>query len=92
MLRSTQILFLFLVAVFLAFMASSHAAPPDIVNGQYVLNDHGRIVRSISGREYLRLKGSELRLFASGWMDFYYPLTMLWWFPRQNEWTVVIPE
>lgn len=91
-LRSTQILFLLFAAVFFAFMASSHAASPEIVNGQYVLSDHGRVVRPISEGEYLRLKASELRLFASGWMVFYYPLTMAWWFPRQDEWTLVMPR
>jgi len=38
--RSMQIFFLF-VTVFLAFLALSHAASPEIVNGEYVLNSHG---------------------------------------------------
>jgi hypothetical protein len=33
-----------------------------------------------------------LRLFASGWVVFYYALIMYWWFPRQDEWNVVMPE
>lgn len=91
-LRSTQIFFLFFVAVFFTFIASSHAASPEIVDGQYVLSDHGRIVRPISKGEYLHLKASELRFFASGWMVFYYPLALVWWFPRQDEWTVTMPD
>jgi hypothetical protein len=91
-LRSTQILFLIFVGFFLAFMVSSREAAPEIANGEYVLSDHGKIVRYISEKEYFLLKASKLRLFASGWMVFYYPLTMLWWFPRQDEWTVVMPE
>jgi len=85
-------LFLLFITVFLAFLALSHASSPEIVNGEYVLNSHGKIVRYISEREYLALKGWELRLFASGWMVFYYALIMYWWFPRKDEWTVVMPD
>lgn len=90
--RSMQILFLFFVVVFVGFLAMSHAASPEIINGDYVLNDHGRIIGHISEAKYLSLKGWELRFFASGWIVFYYGLIMYWWFPRQDEWTVVMPE
>lgn len=91
-LRSMQILFVLFVVVFFTFLALSHAASPEIIHGEHVLNDHGKIVRYISEREYLFLKGWELRLFASGWMLAYYALMTHWWFPRQDEWTVVMPD
>ena len=91
-LRSMQILFLLFAAVFFTFLALSHAATPDIVNGDYVLNSHGRVVAYISEKDYLFLKGWELRLFASLWIVVYYVLLMHWWFPRQDEWTVVMPD
>lgn len=91
-LRSFQILFLLFVAVFFTFLALSHAASPEVINGEYVLNSHGKIVGHISERDYLFLKGWELRLFASGWIVAYYALMMYWWFPRQDEWTVVMPD
>jgi hypothetical protein len=92
--RSIQMLGLLCVAVFFVFLASSHAASPDIINGEYVLNDHGRIVGYISEKDYLFLKGWELRLFASGWMFAYYSLIMHWWFPRREEtpWNVMMPD
>jgi hypothetical protein len=90
--RSSQALFVLFIVVFFSFMALSHAAAPEIVNGEYVLNSHGKIVGYISEKDYLSLKGWELRLFASGWILFYYTLMMCWWFPRQDEWTVVMPE
>jgi hypothetical protein len=65
---------------------------PEIINGEYVLNSHGKIVGHISERDYLLLKGWEVRLFASGWILFCYALMMHWWFPRQDEWTVVMPD
>jgi hypothetical protein len=89
--RSQQILFLLFVAMFFIFLVLSHAASPEIINGSYVLNSHGKIIGYISERDYLFLKGWELRLFASLWIVMYYGLMMHWWFPRQDEWTVVMP-
>lgn len=90
--RSMQILFLLFVAHFFVFLTLSHVAAPEIINGDYVLNSHGKIVGYISQRDYLFLKGWELRLFASGWIVVYYALMMYWWFPRQEPWTVVMPD
>jgi hypothetical protein len=82
------------VVVFFVFLALSHAASPQIINGEYVLNDHGKIAGYISERDYLFLKAWELRLFASGWIFAYYALMMSWWFPRREEtpWTVTMPD
>jgi hypothetical protein len=91
-LRSMQVTFLLFVVVFFSFLALSHAASPDIINGEYVLNSHGKIIGHISERDYLFLKGWELRLFASGWILAYFAIMMHWWFPRQDEWTVVTPD
>ena len=90
--RSLQMLFLLFVVVFFTFLALSHAASPEIIDGEYVLNSHGKIIGHISERDYLFLKGWELRLFASGWILMYYGLMMHWWFPRQDEWSVVMPD
>ena len=87
-----QILFLLFIVVFFTFLALSHAASPDFINGEYVLNSHGTMVGHISERDYLLLKGWELRLFASGWILAYYAMMMYWWFPRQDDWTVVRPD
>jgi hypothetical protein len=89
--RSIQTLGVLCIALFLLFLALSHAASPDIIGGHYVLNSHGKIVGLISERQYFFLKGWELRMFASGWIFFNYTLMMSWRFPRQNEWTVVMP-
>jgi hypothetical protein len=92
--RSIKILGLLCVVVFFVFLALSHAASPEIIDGAYVLNNHGKIIGYISEKDYLFLKGWELRLFASGWMFFYYTLMMNWWFPRREEtpWTLVMPD
>lgn len=79
---SIQFLGLFFIIHFVLFLVLSHAASPEIMNGQYVLNDHGQIRKILTESEYLSLKGSELRIFATGWMFFYFASTMYWWFPR----------
>jgi hypothetical protein len=91
-LRSSQALFLLFVVVFFTFLALSHAASPEIINGEYALYHHGGRVEHLSEQDFLFVKGWELRLFATGWILFYFALMMHWWFPRQNEWTVVMPD
>ena len=46
--RSTQTLGLLCVVLFFVFLALSHVASPEIINGAYVLNNHGKIVGYIS--------------------------------------------
>jgi hypothetical protein len=70
------------------FLVQSHASAPEIINGQYVLDNHRQIVKVLTQPEYWTLKGAELRIFATGWIFFYFVLTM-WWFPRQSESTPV---
>jgi hypothetical protein len=75
---------IFFAIHFLMFLIESHAASPQIRNGEYVLVGRGLQI-IITQREYLHLKGAELRLFATGWMFFYSTLAAYWWFPRFNE-------
>ena len=81
--RATQIVFLFFAAHFVLFLVQSHAASPEIINGQYVLSNHGQIVKELTESQYKWLKGSELRLFATGCLSFYLALALYWWFPRR---------
>src|ERR1700733_3880157 len=73
---------------FVLFLAQSHASAPEIKNGEYVLNDHGKIVKTLTQPEFYKLKGAELRLFATGWMFFYFVPTAYWWFPRTEQETI----
>jgi hypothetical protein len=82
---SINLLGLFFAIHFVLFLVQSHAAVPEIRNGVYVLNDHGRIVRALTQSEYFTRKGAELRLFATGWLFFYFVLTAYWWFPRIRQ-------
>jgi hypothetical protein len=80
--RSIQLLMFFFIFHFLFFLVQSHASAPEIKNGEYILDDHGKTVRVLTESEYRSLKGSELRLFATGWMAFYSVPTMYWGFRR----------
>jgi hypothetical protein len=88
--RSMGIVFAFFITFFLIFLIQGHAASREIIDGEYVLNNHGTIVRYLSANEYFQMKASELCLFASGWMA-NYGLMMYWWFPRpiaETPWTL----
>ncbi len=75
---------LFFFLNFVAFLWMSHAASPEIVDSNFVLSDHGHIVRSLTSAEYWRLKAAELRLFAAGWIAFYFYATTSWHFLRRR--------
>ena len=83
-------LFLLFVVMFVSFFFLSHGATPDIKDGEYVLNSHGKIVGYISEKDYLWLKAWELRFLASAWLCIYFKLMIDWWFPEYLEtpWTV----
>jgi hypothetical protein len=76
---------IFFAAHLVLFLVLSHAASPEIVNGQFVLNDHGTIKEMLTERAYFHLKADELRFFASGWMFFYFATTAYWWFPSSRS-------
>jgi hypothetical protein len=73
------------LAHFGLFLIVSHSASPEIVNGQFVLSDHGIIRRIISHAEYLSVVAWEMRFFASFWIFFYLMLTLYWWFPSARH-------
>lgn len=76
---------LFFIFHFLFFLIQSHAGSPEIQGRAYVLSNHGTLIKVLTRREYLRLKASELRFFASGWMFFYFVPMMYWWYPRNRQ-------
>ena len=51
---------------------SMQSGTPDVVDGQYVMQDHGHVVRTISAEQYEAARASELRMFSGHWMIFYF--------------------
>ncbi len=56
---TVKLLGLFFFFHFILFLVQSHAASPQINDGQYVLNNHGQIVKALTQLEYLRLKAAD---------------------------------
>lgn len=79
---AVQILGTFALINFVLFLILSRACSPEILNGQFILNDHGTIKKVLTEHQYLSLKADELRLFASGWSSFYSATAIYWWYPR----------
>ena len=75
----------FFVIHFLLFGVLSRFASPEILNGRYVLDDHGAVRKVLTQREYVSLKGDELRIFPTGWMAFYSVVAAYWRFPRRRS-------
>ncbi|GMA98630.1 hypothetical protein PIPA1_14300 [Pelosinus sp. IPA-1] len=44
---------------------------PNIISGNYVISDHGKIVRVISEQEYELYQSYVVRGFSGHWMIFY---------------------
>jgi len=66
--RSMGIFFAFFITFFLIFLNQGHGASLDVIDGDYVLNNHGTIVRYLFANEYFQMKASELRLLPRlGW-------------------------
>jgi hypothetical protein len=70
---------------FVLFLIASHAALPEIRNGEYILARGSRVLEMLSPAGYLSLKRTESRMFGAGWMFFYFVPTMYWLFPRNRK-------
>jgi hypothetical protein len=60
---------------------------PAIKDGQYVLDNRGRILKVLTQAEYLRLQEALLRIVASLMISSYFMPMMYWWFPRSRQQT-----
>ena len=49
----------------------SHGSPA-VVDGQYVLQNHGHVVGEITQAQYAAGKAAQMRLFSGHWMAFYF--------------------
>lgn len=63
--------FFYAIVNFVLFMTSSHMGVPDIKNGQYMLHDHGKLIKTLTEQEYYHYKANEVRFFSGHWLMFY---------------------
>jgi len=83
--RAMTTLGLFFMFHFVLFLIQGHGAAPRFWDSGFVLVSHGSIVKVITRAEYFRLKAEELRLFATGWMFFYFVLAAYGWLPQSRQ-------
>lgn len=67
-----KILMLYVVVNFIIFMIRSEWASPSILNGKFMLTEHGKIIREITEDEYHFYKNNILRGFSGHWLIFYF--------------------
>lgn len=51
--------------------ADARSNGPSVINGQKVLESHGRVLRQLSDAEYIRYRNYEIRAFACWWIIFF---------------------
>lgn len=61
------------VYAFINFMlfAASPSGTPDIKDGQFILQNHGQVIRTITEYEYHHYKANVMRGFSGHWIFFY---------------------
>ncbi len=66
-------LFCFVYATlnFWLFMDAGQGGTPSIVDGKYLLQNHGLLIKELTESEYFKLKANEIRGFSGHWMMFY---------------------
>jgi len=62
--------FFYAIINFMLFM-NSEPGVPDIKDGQYILQDHGRLIKILTEQEYHHYKANEMRGFSGHWLAFY---------------------
>jgi len=53
------------------FFMSSQSGTPDIKDGQYILQNHGQLIKTLTLQEYHHYKANEVRGFSGHWILFY---------------------
>jgi hypothetical protein len=62
--------FFYAMVNFMLFMTSQEGVP-DIKDGQYILHNHGHLIKNLTEQEYHHYKANEVRGFSGHWMAFY---------------------
>jgi len=62
--------FFYALVNFILFMASQ-TGTPEIQGGQYILHDHGHLIKVLTEREYHHYEANIVRGFSGHWLAFY---------------------
>jgi len=67
------------------FAVHAGSGVPAVVDGQYVINDHGRILKILTRADYLSLMGAGLRASMAIVAALYFQPCVYWWFLAKVE-------
>lgn len=75
------------IAIFNFVWFAMHAGlgVPAIMDGQYVLDSRGRILKVLTQADYLALKEAELRTLATVMIYFFFVPMTYWWYRRNHQ-------
>jgi hypothetical protein len=73
------------VAHLIWFGVHSGLGVPAILDGQYVIDNRGRILKVLTQAEYLTLRAAGLRAGATIMISFYFAPMTYWWFRRSRK-------
>ncbi|MBR8536025.1 hypothetical protein KDU71_10685 [Carboxylicivirga sediminis] len=77
--------FVYMAINFILFMQASMAGTPDIIDGKYVLHNHGEIIRELTEAEYFKMEANTIRGFSGHWMAFYAVAMCILWPGKESE-------
>jgi hypothetical protein len=80
-----RLMSLIAVAHFLWYVVRYGAGTTSIVDGQYVLDLRGRILKVLTQTEYTTLRAAEVRALAALTMSFYFVPMAYWWYRRNDR-------
>ncbi|WP_049631773.1 hypothetical protein [Cellvibrio sp. pealriver] len=79
------LLFFYIFVNFVIFMAKSKGGVADIWQEQYVLHNHGKLIRYITEAEYKVLQVNEIRGFSGHWLFFYFTPMVFFYFKIKSK-------
>ncbi len=82
--RGEAVLIVIAIAHVAWFAAHSGFGVPEIVNGRYVIDDHGRILKELTEDQYFSLRGAALRMTMTIAAVLYF-LPATYWFLRSRK-------
>lgn len=73
------VFFFYAIINFSLSMQAGEGGVPDIMDGKFIINNHGSIIRELTEVEYNRMRANEIRGFSGHWMAFYsFAMGILW--------------
>jgi hypothetical protein len=65
-------IFAYAVLNFALFMMATKGGSPSVQDGQYLLLNHGKLIRELTFVEYTAFRTNEIRGFSGHWLVFYF--------------------